>query len=222
MKRQISTSSALERQPYTRQLEAYATANSLPESKALASVRRHTFRIRKDTAMMISWLEASLLRVLVRATKARRILELGTYTGYSALAMAEALPPTGRLSTLDIDPITNALARQHWKLSPHGRKIKPVLGRAIDSLKKIKSGIDLAFIDADKVNYWNYFKIVLPKMKKGGLMVFDNTLWGGELFPPKDAGGRAVAAFNRNLKRDKRVEMTMLTVRDGVTLAWKK
>lgn len=217
-----SYASALEQTAYTRKLEAYAAASSMKESAALKRIRARTIRLRKDPYMMISWLEGAFLRLMVRATGAKRVLEVGCYTGYSAMAMAEALPAGGRVTTLDVDPVTSKMAREHWGYSVEGRKIRAVLGPALETLKRVRGTFDLAFIDADKVNYWNYFKAVLPKMRKGGLMLFDNTLWGGELWPPRDAGGRAVKAFNSKLVRDGRVEIVMNTIRDGVTMAWKR
>lgn len=172
--------------------------------------------------MQVGHLEGSFLRLLVKIARAKRILEIGTFTGYSALAMAEGLPPAGRLITCDIDPLSTRIARTSWKKSPHGKKIDLRLGRATDTLRRLKGSFDMVFIDADKENYIRYWELCVPKVRRGGLLLADNTLWGGRVLHPRDASGRAIAAFNRHVVHDRRVEAVLLTVRDGLTLAYKK
>jgi caffeoyl-CoA O-methyltransferase len=159
--------------------------------------------------------------MLARLVSARRVLELGTFTGYSALVMAEGLPDDGELITCDIDPEVTDIAKRYWSRSPHGGKIELRLGPALETLKTIEGPFDLVFIDADKENYINYWELCLPKTRSGGLLVVDNVLWGGEVLDPKDETDKAIAEFNRHVYKDKRVEVVMLPVRDGLTLAYK-
>jgi caffeoyl-CoA O-methyltransferase len=217
----VTWSGALGRDAYTRGLEAYAAAQSCAESDSLKRIRLATLKSRPDHFMMVGPLEAALLQLICRISGAKRILEIGTFTGYSALAFAEALPGLGRIVTLDVNAETTATAREHWASSGHGHKIQSITGPALNSLEGLKGRFDLAFVDADKKNYWNYFSKAFPLLRPGALFLFDNTLWGGEIMKPRDADGKAMAAFNRRLARDKRVETVMLTVSDGLTLARK-
>ena len=203
-------------------LERYAAAHCGPESVLLRRLVRET-RAKTDLPQMqVGHLEGVFLRLLVRLTKARRVLEIGTFTGYSALAMAEGLPQGGRLVTCDVNPVTTAMARRFWSQSPHGRKITLKLGPALKTLKTLRGPLDLVFIDADKENYINYWEACVPKVRRGGLLVADNVLWGGRVLRPRDKSDKAIAAFNERVKADPRVEAAMLTVRDGITLAWKR
>lgn len=204
------------------EIEAYAAGHTVPESALLKALARKTYAAARFPQMQVGHLEGAFLRLLVRITGARRVLEIGTFTGYSALVMAEALPPSGRLITCDIDPETTAMARQFWKKSPHGKKVRLFLGPALENLKKIKGPLDMVFIDADKENYIAYWEAVLPKLRRGGLIAADNVLWGGRVLRPKEKTDHAIVRFNRHVRRDKRVEAVMLPVRDGITLAWKK
>ncbi len=172
--------------------------------------------------MQVGHLEGSFLYLLAKLARAKRILEIGTFTGYSALAMAEALPPGGRLITCDIDSVATGIARRFWKKSPHGKKIELRLGPALATLPRIKGPFDLVFIDADKENYQRYWNLCVPKVRRGGLLVADNVLWSGRVLRPTDRITRAIAAFSRFVDSDRRVESVMLPVRDGITLALKK
>ncbi len=135
--------------------------------------------------------------------------------------MAEGLPDDGKLITCDIDPETTQIAKKYWSRSPHGKKIELKLGQALETLKTIEGLFDLVFIDADKVNYINYWELCLPKIRPGGLLVIDNVLWSGSVLKPEDETERAIDEFNKHICNDKRVEVVMLPIRDGVTLAWK-
>lgn len=203
-------------------INRYAERHSSPEPvlfKELACITQERTTLPQ---MQVGHLEGIFLKLLVRLTKAKRVLEIGTFTGYSALAMAEALPTTGRLITLDIDPAATAIARAFWKKSRAGRKISFKIGPAIETLKTLPGPFDLVFIDADKENYTNYWNACVPKVRRGGVLVVDNVLWSGRVLNPQDASDRAIAAFNRHAREDRRVELVMLTVRDGITLAVKK
>jgi caffeoyl-CoA O-methyltransferase len=203
-------------------IEAYAARHSSPESPLFKSLTQTTNRKTSLPQMSVGHLEGQFLKMMVKATRPRRILEIGTFTGYSTLAMAEGLPRNGTLTTLDIDPLNTQIARAYWKKHPAGKKIKLILGPALASLKKLKGPFDLVFIDADKTNYENYWAAVLPKVRPGGLILVDNVLWSGEILNPRDRDSRALAAFNKKILKDRRVECVMLTVRDGVTVAVKK
>ena len=203
-------------------IEKYAVQSSSPESALFKKLVRETWADAKFPQMQVGHLEGSFLKLLVKISGAKRILEIGTFTGYSALAMAEALPADGRLMTCDIDPTATAIARKFWKKSPDGKKIELRLAPALETIGKLKGSLDLVFIDADKENYIHYWNACLPKMRRGGLLVADNVLWSGKVLRPQDGTTRAIVAFNRFVAKDKRVEAVMLTVRDGITLAWKK
>ncbi len=203
-------------------IERYAERHSSPEKALYRELARVTREKTEIPQMQVGHLEGSFLRLLVKATRAKRVLEIGTFTGYSALCMAEGLSPGGGLITCDIDEKTTAIAREFWRKSPHGKKIRLRLGPALETIKKLKGPFDLAFIDADKENYLNYWRVCLPKVRRGGLILVDNVLWSGRVLRPKDSSDRAIARFNEIVLRDRRVELVMLAIRDGVTLARKK
>jgi caffeoyl-CoA O-methyltransferase len=150
------------------------------------------------------------------------VLEIGTFTGYSALSMAAALPDDGRIDTCDVEPKHVEVARRYIARSPHGRKITIHLGPALDSIAQLEGQFDLVFIDADKENYDNYFEAVLPRLSERGLIAIDNTLWSGRVLDPQDDSTRAIAALNDKLAADERVVCVQLSVRDGVTLVRKR
>lgn len=203
-------------------LEAYAARHSSPEPALYRQLVKVTRAKTKRPQMQVGHLEGSFLNLLARLSGAARILEIGTFTGYSALRMAEALPKGGTLIALDIDPHSTNIARSFWKRSRAGKKIKLKLGAALESLKKLRGPFDLVFIDADKENYIRYWNACVPKLRKGGLLIADNVLWSGRVLKPKDPMDSAIVAFNRRVRADRRVDAVMLTVRDGMTLAIKK
>ncbi|MCL4694817.1 MAG: O-methyltransferase, partial [Candidatus Hydrogenedentes bacterium] len=136
--------------------------------------------------------------------------------------MAEGMAADGKLITCDVDPEATAIAQTHWNQSPHGSKIELRLGPALETIEGLTGPIDMVFIDADKENYIHYWEAVLPKVRQGGLIVADNVLWSGRVLKPEKRSDHAVDAFNKHVVADPRVEAVMLTVRDGVTLAWKR
>src|SRR2546430_8079610 len=142
-------------------------------------------------------IEGRFLQMLVRLSSAKRILELGMFTGYSALMMAEALPDNGHLITCEIDPKAEAIARRYFAESPHGGKITIRMGPALDTIKTLADPLDLVFIDADTVNYANYYEACVPLVRAGGLIIADNVLWSCKVLDPKDADDHAIVAFNR-------------------------
>lgn len=203
-------------------IESYVVAHSPPESALLQALVKETYATMRLPHMQVGRVAGALLRLLVRLVGARHVLEIGTFTGYSALVMAEALPSDGSLITCDIDPKATAVAQRYFDQSEHGSKIMLRLGPALETLSMIEAPFDLAFIDADKTNYISYWNAIVPKVRSGGVLVADNTLWSGSVLDPQEASACAVAAFNEHVQSDSRVESVMLTVRDGVTVGWKK
>jgi len=201
-------------------LEDYCVSQSTLPSSCAEAIRKYTEANVPYSQMLIGPLEGSFLGFLVSLTRAKRVLEIGCYTGYSALTMAERLPTKGELITLDIDPKTNKIAQKFWAKSPHGKKIRPIIGPALESLKDLKGPFDLVFIDADKTNYLNYFKKCLPLLSSGGFIAVDNCLWNGEVLH-KNTGNpdtRAIQKFNDHIKKRKDLEAVLLPVRDGIFL----
>jgi caffeoyl-CoA O-methyltransferase len=203
------------------ELEAYASAHTTAPPPWLVAVAEGTRAFSDAHGMMVGDVVGRLLAILVAATGARRVLEVGTFTGYSALSMAEALPPDGRIVTLEVDPAHAAKAREHIAASPHADRIEVRIGPAIESLARLEGTFDLAFIDADKPGYVDYYEALVPRLRTGGLLVADNVLWSGRVADASDEGRetRALRAFNERVVLDPRVECTLLTVRDGLMLA---
>ena len=201
-------------------IEDYCLRHSSARDKLLRELEKYTQRHCADAQMLIGPHEGALLAMLVSLTGARRILEIGCFTGYSALCMAEALPAKGKLTTCEIKPEHADIARSFFARSPHGRKIMLRLGPAIETLANLPGSttFDFVFLDADKENYVNYYEAVLPRLRPGGLIVADNVLWSGHVLAPKNKTDHAIVAFNKHVRHDPRVECVMLPVRDGVSL----
>lgn len=197
------------------------------ETPVQRALRRVTQKL-PMSQMQIGPEQAAFMQVLVRAIGARRCLEVGTFTGYSALAVALALPPGGRLVCCDVSEEWTAIARRYWKRSRVDGKILLRLAPALQTLDglliKGKGRFDFAFIDADKANYRNYYERCLKLVRKGGVIAIDNTLWSGRVVDarPKDATTTLMKAFNAHLRRDRRVEIALLPIGDGLTLALKR
>ena len=205
----------------TRQeIDGYAEAHSSPEHPLLAEVAAETRATQEAHGMMVGLLEGRFLETLVWLSGARRILEIGTFTGYSALCMASAMPPDGRLITCEINPERVPIARRHFDASPWGDRMEIRLGPALDTVAGLDGPFDLVFIDADKTNIRNYYEAVLPKLAERGIVAVDNVLWSGQILDPDDQSEQTVAirAFNDFVATDERVTAVMLTIRDGVTV----
>ena len=200
-------------------IDAYANELSTPESALFRELAGETRTKTTQPQMMIGNTEGLFLRALVRVAGARRVLEIGTFTGYSALAMAGGLPADGKIITCDIDPDSTAIARSYWAQSPDGNKIELRLGPALDTIGGLDGPFDLVFIDADKGGYIDYWEAIVPIVRKGGLIVADNVLWSGRVLDPQEPDDKALAAFNKHVAADDRVEQVMLPVRDGITVA---
>jgi caffeoyl-CoA O-methyltransferase len=203
-------------------IEAYARAHTEPPSPLLEALTRETYQTMSAPQMQVGPLEGAFLRLLVELISARRILEVGTFTGYSALCMAQALREDGELITCDLDPKAAQMARRYFAQSPHGAKIDLRMGPALETLATLSGPFDLVFLDADKESYSAYFDAALPLLRPGGLMVADNTLWGGRVLDPQRESDCAIVAFNDKVLADGRVQTVQLTVRDGMTLMRKR
>ena len=197
-------------------IEEYAFNHTSYEGNLLKRLEEETYEKLEIPQMTTGRVEARFLKLLARLVSAKRILEIGTFAGYSALSMAEALPEDGELITCEIDPEAIVFAKRYFDLSPHGKKIALLEGAALDSLKSISGPFDMAFIDADKENYSNYYEAILPMIRYGGLIAVDNVLWSGRVLDPKDKSDKAIHQFNERVIQDKRVESVLLTVRDGL------
>jgi len=203
-------------------VEQFAHDHTEPESDLFFRLRDETYRDMNCPQMQVGRIEGRFLKMLVRLTGARRILEIGMFTGYSALMMAEGLPEDGKLITCDVDPKAEAIASRYFAESPNGHKIEIRMGPALDTIKTLSGPLDMVFIDADKGNYSNYYEAVLPRVRPGGLIVADNVLWSGRVLHPESPDDHAIVAFDNLVQSDPRVENVCLTVRDGMMLAWKK
>ncbi len=202
-------------------LEDYAVAHSDPLPALYEALREETYRDVDMARMQVGPMEGRLLKLLVRMSGARRALEIGTFTGYSALSIAEGLPEDGTLLCCDVNPDTTAIARRYWDQAPWGHRIRLTLGPALDTIAAERGPWDFVFIDADKENYVAYYEAVLPAMPSGGLVVADNVLWSAKVLNPQSESDHALATFNRHVKMDPRVERVMLPIRDGITIARK-
>jgi len=197
-------------------IEEYAFDHTSYEGDLLKQLEEETYEKLDIPHMTTGRIEARLLKMLAHLAGAKRILEIGTFAGYSALSMAEALPEEGELVTCEMDPEAIFVAKKYFGLSPHGKKITLMEGPALGSLKKVSGFFDMAFIDADKENYSNYYDAIFPLIRPGGLMAIDNVLWSGRVLDPKDNSDKAIHELNEKVVRDNRVESVMLTVRDGL------
>lgn len=204
-------------------LAAYIAAMGTRETAVQRRLRAVTRKIPFGT-MQIGPDQAALMQVLVRALGAKRCIEIGTFTGYSSLAVALALPPGGKIICCDVSEEWTAVARKYWALASVSQKIQLKLAPALDTLKKLKGPFDFAFIDADKTNYQNYYERCLKLLRKGGLIAIDNTLWHGSVIDRKNqtADAKAIRAFNKKLRGDRRVDISLVPIGDGLTLAFKR
>jgi caffeoyl-CoA O-methyltransferase len=210
-----------EQEPTRDELNEYTEAHSTPPDELLQRLYDETHEKLAAPQMLTGPLEGRFLQTLVWAMGARRILEIGTYSGYSALSMAAALSDDGELITCDVWEEAQETAKRYAAESPHGRKIDFRLGPALETIEALDGPFDLVFIDADKENYVNYFHASLPLLAERGLIVFDNTLWSGRVVPGYDDGSPQTKAFrelNDALVADPRGVVVQLPIRDGVTL----
>ena len=199
-------------------IEKYAVNNSEPEGNLLTDLTETTYK-RSDAAVMISGPSVgNFLSMLIFVTQSKRVLEIGTFVGYSALIMARSLPTNGELITLDVDVNSPNLGKKYWDKDPAGKLITFKLGKALETMDTLEPGFDLIFIDADKRNYANYYEKSLTLLSKNGIIVIDNVLWSGKVLDPKDKESKAINDLNKKITSDQRVKNVLLTVRDGLML----
>jgi len=212
--------------PVTDDLHEYLLAHRTPDDGILDELRSETRRLMGErSGMQISAEEGTFLGLLVGAIGAKRVVEVGTFTGYSALCMARALPPGGRLLCCDVSEEFTAVARRYWQKAGVADRIELRLGPALDTLRSLPPGepIDFAFIDADKENYQGYYEELLRRLRPGGLIAIDNVLWSGQVLRQEDQSANTVAIrkVNDHVAADRRVQSVMLGLSDGVTLVRK-
>jgi caffeoyl-CoA O-methyltransferase len=199
---------------------AYAEAHATPPDPLLARLAEETRATLRMPGMLTGTIEGRFLELLVHGLGARRVLEIGTYSGYGALSMAAGLPPDGRIDTCEIDEQHAEVARRYVAEAGYADRITVHLGPALESIARLEGEFDFVFIDADKANYVNYYEAVLPRLSERGLIAADNTLWSGRVADESedDEDTRALREFNDRVSSDTRVVAVLLTVRDGVTL----
>ena len=202
-------------------LTEYIEQHSSAESAVLQHITRSTYLEVINPRMLSGHVQGRVLSMLSQMIQPKRILELGTFTGYSALCLAEGLTEDGELVTLEHNDEMEDAIRRNLGLSPLGEKVKLVIGDAKESLQRLKGEFDLAFIDADKKEYCDYLDLVLPLMRDGGWILADNTLWDGHIVDPaydKDKQTIALREFNDKVAQDARLEKVILPLRDGLTI----
>lgn len=208
-------------------IEEYAIAKSNRPSPVVQALGKETQDNVPMAMMLVGEMEGSLLGFLVRALNVKRVLEIGTYTGYSALCMAENLPMDGELITLDINDELTGFSKKHWNKSEHGEKINKIIGPALETIPKIDGEFDLVFIDADKENYLNYLKLVIPRLSANGIVVVDNVLWSGRVLKDaseleqEDTSTPTIQSLNNYVSESPELYGTMLPIRDGMFLITK-
>jgi caffeoyl-CoA O-methyltransferase len=204
-------------------VEEYAAEHTTPIAELFERLAEETRAKTTAPQMMVGRIEGQFLARLVRLTGAKRILELGTFTGYSSISMASELPDDGQIITCDIDPEATAIARRYMDESGFGDKIDIRLGPALETIEALEGPFDLVFIDADKPNYKAYYEAVLPKLAENGVLIADNVLWSGRVVEEGgDESTLAIKDFNEHVASDDRVVSVMLSVRDGMTLVQKR
>ncbi len=199
------------------QLETYIEAHTRNEDSVLKELNRETYQKVLSPRMLSGHLQGQVLRMLSMMIKPERILEIGTFTGYSGICLAEGLTPTGELHTIDINEELKPMVTSYFEKAHIIDKVKYHIGNAIEIIPKLDMAFDLVFIDADKENYSNYFDLVIDKVCQGGYIIADNVLWSGKVIQPNpDEETKALMAFNDKVQADERVENVLVPVRDGL------
>jgi caffeoyl-CoA O-methyltransferase len=200
------------------EIEAYAEAHSMAESEVCRALRAETHEQTDCPQMLVGPLEGAFLKMMTHLVQAKRVLEVGMFTGYSALSFAEALPDDGMVITCEIDEESAALARRFFARSPHGKKITLRMGPALETMRELGGSFDLIFIDADKQNYLNYYRLAKDLLANTGVILIDNVLWDGDVLlqPPPDERTAAIQELNRVVASDPSVSAVLVTIRDGV------
>ncbi len=208
-------------------IQAYAQQHTTPESGILTELLQKTYETRADKSMLSGFYQGRLLAMFAKMIAPRRILEIGTYMGYSAMCLAEGLTEGGKVITLDIEPETHEIARSFWAKSGLNDKIDGRLGDALKIIPTLHETLDLVFIDADKPNYANYYDLTFPKLRLGGIILADNVLWSGEVLKVEsglttDENTIALYDFSNKIQADDRVSNILLAVRDGLLVIRKE
>lgn len=205
-------------------IEEYANAHTSPESELLNKIQRETNLEVLRPRMLCGHFQGRLLSMLSNMIRPARILEIGTYTGYSALCLAEGLKEDGLLITVDINEELEDRVRGYFSESPFDQKIEYKVGNALNIIPKLTDTWDIVFIDADKTNYLEYFKLILPKVRSGGYIIADNVLWSGKVIngAVSDEDTDALRIFNKEVSSNKDLEVVLLPVRDGLMIVRKK
>ena len=201
------------------EIESYVEANSTPPPELLRRLAEETRAELRSPQMLTGTVEGRLLEFLVFALRPQRVLELGTYSGYSSISMAAALPPGGHIDTCEVDETHAAVARRYQEEAGVADRITIHLGPALETIERLDGEYDLVFIDADKLTYPAYYEALVPRLSANGIMVLDNTLWSGRVADPPDTPETEMfVELNARIAADPRVVAVMLTVRDGITL----
>lgn len=207
------------------EIQNYAEKHTSAESSLLTELLEKTYSERADKSMLSGFYQGRLLAMFSKMIAPRRILEIGTYMGYSALCLAEGLADDGKIITLDIQPETNAVAKEFWARTPEYSRIESYLGDALEIIPMLGETFDLVFIDADKPNYANYYDLIFPHLRLGGVILADNVLWSGKVLDPQtndDESTIALAKFNEKIQADERVSNILFAVRDGLMVIRKE
>ena len=201
------------------EIETYCSKYSLQDTTLLKELQQFTKKSQPAPQMMCGQTIGGVLQFLIQISQAKNILEIGTFTGYSALKMAEILPEDGKLNTCELYENHIKTASEWFEKSIHRDKIELLEGKALDSMDQIKIGsLDLIFVDADKISYPEYFNKGLKLLKTGGIGVFDNMLWGGSVLNPKDDDSKAIDKTNKLIANSDKVKQLLLPLRDGIML----
>lgn len=207
------------------EINAYAESITTPESEALRRLNRETNLKIELPVMLSGHLQGTVLSMLSRMLRPARILEIGTYTGYSAICLAQGLQDSGRLHTIDINEELADMCHRYWEDAGVADKITMHVGNAAEIIPSLDEIFDLVFIDADKVNYGLYYDLVIGKVRPGGFIFADNVLYDGEVILPaneQSRNGKAISAFNQKVKDDPRVSQVLLPVRDGILIMYRE
>ena len=205
-----------------KEIEQYVLNHSQDEPKILKELNKETWQKIMVPRMLSGHFQGRVLSMVSKLIQPKIILEIGTYTGYSALCLAEGLKQNGTLHTIDHNEELVEFQKKYFQKSEYKNSIKQYLGNALDIIQTIDKKFDLVFIDADKVNYSNYFHAVINKMNKGGVILSDNVLWSGKVVEkpnPNDIDTIALIEYNKLLKNDNRIETVLLPIRDGLTIS---
>jgi caffeoyl-CoA O-methyltransferase len=207
-----------------KRIEEYIQKHTTPENGLMKEINRETHLKTFYPNMLSGHVQGKFLEMISHMIRPRRVLEIGTFTGYSAIALASGLTVDGKVITIDVNDELSRMVKDFIRRAGHSDKIDLFIGDALEIIPTLQEEFDLVFIDADKEQYVDYYELAFPKLRKGGFILADNVLWSGKVLEPdelSDKETRGIKAFNTHLRKDERVEQVMLTVRDGLLLARK-